>query len=127
MVCYRFFDSSLAYQGYCHRLDLDALRQITTFATGGLKPDLTVYLDIDAEEGLRRRQAAAREGAEWNRLDAFALDFHRRVREGYRELIAQEPERWIVLDGSGSVEEVQEAIRREVTARLATGKAPKKR
>jgi dTMP kinase len=118
----RFFDSSLAYQGYGHRLDLAVLRQVTVFATGGLKPDLTVYLDIDAEEGLRRRQAAARQGAEWNRLDAFTLDFHRRVREGYQKLIAQEPQRWIVLDGSGPVEDVQEAVRREVMARLEMGK-----
>ena len=119
----RYFDSSLAYQGYGHQLDLDAVHQLVAFATGDLKPDLTLYFDIDVEEGLRRRQAAAREGAEWNRLDALALEFHQRARAGYHELIAQEPERWIVLDGSGPVEEIQEAVRREVMARLAMGKS----
>jgi len=123
VLCDRYADSTMAYQGYGHQLDLDHLKQLTAFATGGLWPDLTLYFDIDAEEGLRRRQAAVRdEGAEWNRLDDYALAFHRRVRQGYKQLIAQQPERWIVLDGSGPVEAVQEEVRREVMARLAMGK-----
>lgn len=115
----RFFDSSFAYQGYGRGLDLTALRQITAFATGGLVPDLTVYLDVDVEEGLARRQAAARAGEEWNRLDALAADFHRRVREGYMALMAQEPQRWVSVDASGAEETVQAAIRQAVGARLA--------
>ena len=107
VVCDRFFDSSLAYQGYGHGLDLEALRQITRFATGGLNPDLTLLLDLPAEEGLKRRQ----EGGSWNRLDAYALEFHHRVREGYLALAAADPERWVKIDASPDWEAVQAEIR----------------
>lgn len=111
----RYYDSTLAYQGYGRGLDLEMLRAITAFATGGLKPDLTLYLDIAPEKGLERRQANEEE---WNRLDAETLDFHQRVRAGYMTLIAQEPERWAVIDAVRSVKEVQEEIRAKVEARL---------
>lgn len=115
VVSDRYYDSTLAYQGYGRGLNLKMLRTITSFATSGLKPDLTLYLDIAPEEGLKRRQAS---GEEWNRLDAETLDFHQRVRAGYMELIAQEPERWVVIDASRLVEDVQGEIRAEVEARL---------
>jgi dTMP kinase len=115
VVSDRYYDSTLAYQGYGRGLDLEMLRAITAFATGGLKPDLTLYLDIAPEEGLQRRQANEEE---WNRLDAEALDFHQRVRDGYMALIAQEPERWAVIDAARSVKEVQEEIRVQVEVRL---------
>jgi dTMP kinase len=111
----RYADSTLAYQGYGRRLDLETLRMITAFATGGLRPDLTIYLDVAPEEGLQRRRLG---GDEWNRLDAEALEFHRRVRAGYLELARLEPERWVVVDGSGAAEEVQARIRGIVGARL---------
>ena len=111
----RYADSTLAYQGYGRGLDLETLRQITDFATGGLTPDLTLYLDIPPEEGLERRQVG---GDEWNRLDAEALDFHQRARAGYLELMKEEPERWMVVNGDRTVEEVQEKIRRVVEGRL---------
>ncbi len=111
----RYADSTLAYQGYGRRLDLGMLWTITHFATGGLAPDLTLYLDISAQEGLQRRQMG---GGEWNRLDAEALEFHQRVRGGYLELVEQEPERWEVIDAARSVEEVQAKIRTLVQARL---------
>ena len=114
----RYADSTLAYQGYGRGLDLETLRQITAFATGGLKPQLTVYLDIPPEKGLERRQVG---GGEWNRLDAEALDFHQRVRAGYRELIKQEPERWVVIHAARPVEEVHAEIRVLVQTRLGTG------
>ena len=85
VICDRFADSTLAYQGYGHGLPLDELRQITRFATGGLTPDLTIYLDMDVETGLRRK---AQTPAEWNRMEAQGLDFHRRVRAGYLALAA---------------------------------------
>jgi dTMP kinase len=119
VVSDRYYDSTLAYQGYGRALDLETLRAITAFATGGLKPDLTLYLDIIPQEGLQRRQAS---GDEWNRLDAETLDFHRRVRAGYMELIKQEPERWAVIDAARSVEEVQAEIRALVQARLDTAR-----
>lgn len=106
----RYADSTLAYQGYGRGLDLTQLRQIIDFATDGLKPDLTVYLDIDPIAGLARRQAGADKGEEWNRLDALALEFHQRVHQGYQALIAAEPKRWIVVDALGSVEDVHQRL-----------------
>jgi dTMP kinase len=114
----RYADSTLAYQGYGRELDLETLRRITAFATGGLTPDLTLYLDIPPEEGLQRRQLG---GGEWNRLDAEALEFHQRVRAGYLELIRQEPERWAVVPANRSVEEVQVEIRTLVQGKLEAG------
>lgn len=118
VVSDRYADSTLAYQGYGRGLDLETLRQITDFATGGLTPDLTLYLDIAPEEGLQRRQVS---GDEWNRLDAEALEFHQRARAGYLELVKQEPERWVVINAARSVEEVQAEVRALVRARLDTG------
>jgi dTMP kinase len=114
VVCDRYADSTLAYQGYGHQVDLARLRTIVEFATGGLKPDLTLLLDIDAEEGLRRRTRSG----EWNRLDAYDLAFHQRVRQGYFELVAQEPERWVKIDASRSPQAVQADIQAVVTDRL---------
>lgn len=119
VLCDRYADSTLAYQGYGHGLDLQVLHVITTFATGGLKPDLTIYLDIDVEEGLRRRLAAHQAGeAEWNRMDQQELAFHRRVRQGYLQMVAAEPERWLVIEAAQPVDVAQQAIRAEVEARL---------
>jgi dTMP kinase len=114
----RYADSTLAYQGYGRRLDMESLRAITAFATGGLTPDLTLYLDITSEEGLQRKQEG---GDEWNRLDAEAPEFHERVRAGYLALVTQEPHRWAVIDGDRSVEEVQAEIRARVAERLGIG------
>lgn len=114
VICDRYADSTYAYQGYGRGLDLSTLRQITEFATGGLQPDLTLFLDIDPEHGLSRRSS---EG-EWNRMDALALDFHRRVRDGYLALIAADPARWVTIDASQPVENVQAAICKAVDARL---------
>ncbi len=110
----RYADSSLAYQGYGRGLDLGQLRTILAFATGGLRPDLTLLLDIDVEEGLRRRRGSD----EWNRLDQETVGFHRRVREGYLALARAEPERWAIVEAGRSVEAVQAAIQAEVEKRL---------
>lgn len=114
VICDRYADSTLAYQGYGHCTDIDTLKILLEFTTGGLKPDLTLLLDVDAETGLRRRAA---EG-EWNRLDAYDLEFHRRVRQGYLQLAQAEPQRWITIDAGRSPEEVQADLRRLVMARL---------
>ena len=90
VIADRYYDSSLAYQGYGHGLPLETIRAITDFATDNLKPDLTLLLDIDAERGLRRRQSP---GSEWNRLDDYTLAFHQRVQQGYHALAAAEPGR----------------------------------
>ncbi|MEW6567313.1 MAG: dTMP kinase [Chloroflexota bacterium] len=118
VVLDRFYDSSLAYQGYGHQLDLDTLRAVTRFVTDGLAPDLTLLLDLPVETGLARKQ---REG-EWNRLDAYDLEFHQRVRQGYAIMAAAEPERWIPIDADRSLEAVQADIRRAVAERLGLGR-----
>ncbi len=84
---------------------------ITRFATQELKPDLTIYLDLEVEEGLRRKSAANVAGqGEWNRMDRLELAFHRRVRDGYLEMAAAEPDRWLVMDATASVEEINRVI-----------------
>ncbi len=110
----RYADSTLAYQGYGHQVDLEKLKTIIEFATGGLKPDLTILLDIDVEKGLQRRAR----GGEWNRLDAYDLAFHERVRQGYHQLVQEEPERWKIVDAGQPPELIQAAIRELVLERL---------
>lgn len=106
----RYIDSTYAYQGYGRGLDLEMLRRITDFATGGLLPDCTIYLDITVEQALERRRAAAAQGAEWNRLDAEASAFHQRVRDGYEHLIASEPGRFVRISAASDLDTVQMAI-----------------
>lgn len=114
VLCDRYADSTMAYQGYGHRINLDQLGRLVDFATGGLKPDLTLLLDIDPEQGLRRRE----EGGDWNRLDAYDLEFHKRVRQGYYELAKADPERWVTIDAGRSFGIIQEKIRQVVMQRL---------
>lgn len=115
VVSDRFYDSSLAYQGYGHCLDLDALRATTVFATSGLVPDITFLLDLSVEEGLKRRE----EDGNWNRLDAYDLEFHQRVRNGYLEMARANPERWVTIDANQPFDIVQAEIQRIAEARLA--------
>jgi len=116
----RFFDSTFAYQGYGHRLDLEALRAITAFATGGLVPDITFLFDIPADEGLLRRK----EHGGWNRLDAYNLEFHQRVRQGYLALAGAEPQRWVTIDGRQSVEAIQQELQSVIALRLPAPQPP---
>jgi dTMP kinase len=117
VLCDRFADSTLAYQGYGRLLDLDTLRQITLFATGGLVPALTICLDLPVVEGLRRKQGG--DQAEWNRMERERLDFQERVRRGYLALAAAEPQRWFVLDAQREIEVIQAEIRQRVAALLS--------
>lgn len=133
VICDRFADSMLAYQGYGSGRDLDELQTLTRIATGGLRPDLTFYLDLPAQEGLdRKRRAAQRPGTvnplappapadqlEWNRLDARDLAYHERVRDGFLELSRREPERWRILDAHLAVDDLAERIWRVVEPRLS--------
>lgn len=120
VVSDRYADSTLAYQGYGHQVAIEVLNVLVNFATGGLKSDLTILLDVDVEIGLRRKELKG----EWNRLDAYNLEFHQRVRRGYLQLAQIEPERWEVVDASQSPTQVQEDIRRIVTARLPVNAPP---
>ena len=111
----RYADSTLAYQGYGHGYDLAFLRSLLNFATGDLWPDLTLYLDLDAEEGLNRRRSG---GDQWDRLDDYALAFHQRVRTGYRKMVDADPQRWKLIDACQSPSLVQSDLRKAVGAFL---------
>jgi dTMP kinase len=115
VLCDRYADSTLAYQGYGRMLDLTAVKNVIAFATQNLKPDVTFYLDIEVEAGIERRKCG---GGEWNRLDDQALEFHRRVRAGYLQMVADEPQRWIKIDAAQAVEVIQAQIRAEVEKKL---------
>ena len=114
----RYADSTLAYQGYGRGLELTAVRSVIAFATNHLKPDVTFYLDLEVEEGIERRK---RGGGEWNRLDDQALEFHRRVRAGYLQMVSDEPDRWVYINAARGVEEIQAEIAAQVWQRLKEG------
>lgn len=115
ILCDRYADSTIAYQGYGRGLDLDELHMLTQFATGGLKPHLTILLDIDVERGLARRQV---NGEEMNRLDLEAVSFHQKVRSGYHTLVGAAPDRWVVVDADRSVDVIQKDLRKIVVEKL---------
>jgi len=118
VLCDRFADSTLAYQGYGHQQDLDQVRTLIHYATSGLKPDLTILLDLDVEIGLQRGNQRRSHGGEWNRLDEYDLEFHKRVRQGYLELLTQEPDRWVMVDASLPWQEVQDSLREVISGFL---------
>jgi dTMP kinase len=118
VLCDRYADSTIAYQGYGHGVDLGQLGNIVSFATDGLKPDLTLLLDLDVKVGLSRRQ---KDGGV-NRMDAFELAFHQRVRNGYLALVAADPGRWLVIDAAQLPNQVQQALRTAIQARLPANK-----
>lgn len=116
VICDRFGDSTLAYQGYGHQTDIRTLQYLIHFATGGLTPDLTLLLDIPVSEGFDRK---IKNDSEWNRLDAYAKAFHERVRQGYLELADEEPERWHIIDATQSKDQVQAEMRKTVLQKIA--------
>ncbi len=115
VVCDRFVDSSLAYQGGGRGLNMPGLRAVQVFATGGLKPDLRVLLQIPVEIGLSRRSAAA---GVVNHLDRAGVDFYERVQAVYAALVSEEPESWLVVDASGDSETVGYEIALAVVDRI---------
>lgn len=115
VVCDRFGDSTLAYQGFGHKTDLETLQTLLDFSTAGLKPDLTLLVDVPVEVGMTRKRANS---SEWNRLDAYALAFHERVRQGYFALAEAEPDRWLIIDATEDQDCVQQAMRRAILSRL---------
>lgn len=119
VVSDRYADSTMAYQGYGRQLDLEALRYITAFATGGLKPDVTFLIDLDVTRGLARKHAAFRaQRDELNRMDRQSVEFYERVRAGYLEMAAAEPHRWRVVDGGRDIDAIQADIRRILAERM---------
>lgn len=120
VLCDRFTDSTLAYQGFGHRQDLSLLRPMIEYATGGLEPSRRILLDIPPAEGLARCLTEDRGDSqcrladaglrEWNRMDALDLSFHQRVHEGYRQLAGLDPEGWLTVDAQGDPAEVHAGI-----------------
>jgi dTMP kinase len=105
VLCDRYSDSTLAYQGYGRGIDLETLRRLQSEATGGLSPDLTLLLDLPVEAGLARIPRTAQD-----RLDRETIAFHQRVHGGYREMAAGEAQRWRQVDASRDPDEVASGI-----------------
>ena len=112
----RFADSTIAYQGYGHQQDLEQVRALVKYATGGLTPDLAILLDVDVEVGLQRK---TQNGSEWNRLDAYTVEFHRRVRAGYLQMAEREPSRWKVIDAGQAWDKVQGELQEVVLVQIS--------
>ncbi len=113
-ICDRYADSTTAYQSYGRGLDLEIVKTINNAATRGLEPDLTVLLDISAEAGLARKRARKQD-----RFEREALAFHRRVRDGYLKLAANDPEHWLVVDASQSKRKIAQIIWQRVNQLLS--------
>jgi len=114
VLCDRFTDSTLAYQGYGRGLPVERLVEVNRFATGNLEPDLTFCLDVPVEVGIRRKQDAG----ETNRMEGEGLAFHERVRQGFLSLVAAQPHRWRLIDATLPPEAVAEQVRYHVDALL---------
>jgi dTMP kinase len=116
VLCDRYGDSTLAYQGYGHGQPLAPLRRLIAYATQGLTPDLTIYLDLDVEAGLNRKRGGA--AGEWNRMEEKALAFHQAVRQGYLVMAAAST-RWLVVDASQSPQHISAQILERLAASTA--------
>ena len=110
VLCDRFYDSTLAYQGYGRGLDVQLIRSLNAAATGGLAPNMTVLLAIDPAEGLARAKGVTGGDGEGDRIEAAGLAFHQRVWQGFAAVAQEEPERVAVIGAAGSIDEVHEAV-----------------
>ena len=118
VVCDRFADSTMAYQGYGHGLGREPIETLHGLAIGGLKPDLTLILDLPVETGLTR---AGSRGGDETRYERMADGFHQRLRDGFLDIAAREPDRCVVIDATQEIDAVQQEVRRAVTDRLGVG------
>ncbi|QXE88983.1 dTMP kinase [Geomonas subterranea] len=123
VLCDRFTDATVAYQGHGRELDLDVIRQLNALATGGVQPDLTVLIDCPVQTGLSRAlsRIEATSGAREERFELESVRFHERVREGYLALARAYPERFIVVDGSGDVARTEVLVTAALMGRLPAG------
>ena len=117
VIADRFFDSTLAYQGYGHGVSLESIRAVTALAVEGLAPDRTFILDVPVQVGLAR--SAWHASAKWDRFEVLDESFHERVREGYRRLAAADPKRFVVISADRDEGSIASDIRREVDGLLA--------
>ena len=118
VLCDRFYDSTIAYQGFARGLDVQLIERLNNAATGGLAPHLTLLLMIDPAEGLRRAKGATGGDGEGDRIESAGLEFHRRVQEGFAFIAQREPERVAAIGAQGSVDDVHDAVMARVLARL---------
>jgi dTMP kinase len=124
VLCDRYADSTVVYQGYGRGLDPDLLHSFNDVAVAGLWPDLTLLIDLPVEDGLRRamdRNARERQCASEGRFEAESLSFHGRIRNGYLRWAALHPDRFRIIDGLGTPEEVQDRVRAQVSPALGGG------
>lgn len=118
VICDRFSDSTVAYQGYGRGLDIELVKRLNSAATGGLRPDITVMLFIDPAEGLRRAMGATGGDGSGDRIEAAGLAFHERVAQGFSRIAMEEPERVLAVGAAGTVDEVHQAVLARVIAAL---------
>ncbi len=116
VICDRFVDSSVIYQGYARGLGMENIEAINSYATGGLQPDLTILLDIDAEEGLKRKK----DQKELDRLELQKFEFHKKVSEGYKKLAKKHPERIYAIDALLPVESIHEEVVKVIEKMLSS-------
>ncbi|HEX9007590.1 MAG TPA: dTMP kinase [Bacteroidota bacterium] len=124
VVCDRYCDSTTAYQGYGRGIDLALVRAVNTAATGGTMPDLTLVIDIPVDEIARRKDRA---GMAFDRMESAGRAFYERVRQGYRDLAAQEPRRFVIVDGTGSIDTIGQDVWRHLSCRLKIHQRERKR
>lgn len=114
VICDRYIDSSIAYQGYGRDLDLALIEKLNNMSTQGLKPELTLLFDIESEKGLGRLHPGGHD-----RMEKEAIEFHHKVRQGYLALAKQEPERWRIIDATKALHTVQEEMVRIISEHMA--------
>ena len=114
ILCDRYTDSTIAYQGYGRGLDMSLINNLNQIATGGLTSDITIWLDVDVEVGLSRKRGQAK----LDRIEQETIAFHRRVQRGYTELAASNPSRIVRIDGNNSQDIVQKNIQEILQKRL---------
>jgi len=112
VICDRYFDSTTAYQGFGRRIDLDFIKKLNNFATEELVPDLTFLIDLDPKIALQRTKT------DLDRLEKEDSEFHQRVRKGYLEIARSNPDRFVVIDGTQSIEAIQDEIFMKIKLKL---------
>jgi dTMP kinase len=117
VICDRYVDSSIAYQGYGRDIDLQLIQQLNAMSTGGLKPELTLLFDIESEKAMGRKHQGGHD-----RMENEDLSFHRKVREGYLTLASEEPTRWRTIDASKALHTVQEEMCKIIGDHMAAKK-----
>jgi dTMP kinase len=119
IVCDRYADATRVYQGVARGIDVSTIATLEQLVTEGLVPDITFLFDVPVDEGQRRRRLGDKNGAQWDRLDAETSAFHELVRQGYLDLAAAEPQRWIVLDATRSQDDLEQLVWELVRSRLS--------